>query len=285
LQELLRERDVFGILLIDASAATLATLQGRKLVILREMSSGVPGKTRAGGQSARRYERVREMRLQEYFRRVGKHADEAFLSLENFRGWIIGGPGPTKYDFDKGGYLNYVLKDQLLEIIDTGYVNEQGLEEIVEKAPEILRQIRYVEEKQLLQQFLYHVGHDTGLATYGETAVRRALTNGAVKTLLLTAGLDVTRVNVKCDVCGYKDHHTLARRRLASFEEDLSEKQCPQCTNSTLKINETEDLIENFAHLAEEANTDIEIISDETEEGQMLKKAFGGIAAILRYKY
>jgi len=28
----------------------------------------------------------------------------------------------------------------------------------------------------------------------------------------------------------------------------------------------------------------VEMISDETEEGQMLKKSFGGIAAILRFK-
>ena len=39
-----------------------------------------------------------------------------------------------------------------------------------------------------------------------------------------------------------------------------------------------------MARLAEQANTDVEIISTETEEGQMLKKAFGGIAAILRFK-
>jgi peptide chain release factor subunit 1 len=36
--------------------------------------------------------------------------------------------------------------------------------------------------------------------------------------------------------------------------------------------------------LAEETGADVEIISIETEEGQMLKNSFGGIAAILRYK-
>ncbi|RLI16813.1 peptide chain release factor 1, partial [Candidatus Bathyarchaeota archaeon] len=108
LQELLREKETYGILLIDASAATFATLQGRRLEIIRQVTSGVPGKTRAGGQSARRFERLREMRLQEYFRRVGEHANEAFLQIENLKGLIIAGPGPTKYDFEKGDYLNYM---------------------------------------------------------------------------------------------------------------------------------------------------------------------------------
>ena len=45
-----------------------------------------------------------------------------------------------------------------------------------------------------------------------------------------------------------------------------------------------QDIIDDLAELAEQGNTDVEIISTETEEGQMLRNAFGGIAAILRFK-
>jgi peptide chain release factor subunit 1 len=44
------------------------------------------------------------------------------------------------------------------------------------------------------------------------------------------------------------------------------------------------DIIDDLAQLAEYSNTDVEVISTETEEGQMLRNAFGGIAAILRFK-
>jgi peptide chain release factor subunit 1 len=284
LQEMLREKETYGILLIDASAATFATLQGRRLEILRQETSGVPGKTRAGGQSARRFERLREMRLQEYFRRVGEHANEIFLSIEDLKGLIVGGPGPTKYDFDKGDYLNYILKSKIIDIIDTAYVDEQGVKEIVDKAPEIMRKIRYIEEKEVMQRFLYEVGHDTGSATYGEEEVRKALETGAVKTLLLSEGLDILRVTVKCNACNYEEQHTLKSKMLTSFEQNLIGKPCPKCKAPALSIANTQDLIENFAQLAEKANTEVEMISDETEEGQMLKKSFGGIAAILRFK-
>jgi len=284
LQELLREKETYGILLIDASATTLATLQGRRLEIVREFTSGVPGKTRAGGQSARRYERLREMRLQEYFRRVGEHANETFLPIENLKGLIIAGPGPTKYDFEKGDYLNYMLKDKIIDTIDTAYVSEQGVKEVVDKAPEIMRKIRYIEEKQVVQQFLYEIGHDTGMATYGEEEVRRALEAGAVRTLLLSEGLDIIRVKVKCNACGYEEQQTMKSQMLIGFEQSLSGKSCPKCKAPALGIAETQELIENFAQLAEYTNTDIEMISGETEEGQMLKNSFGGIAAILRFK-
>jgi len=284
LQEQLREKETYGILLIDASAATLATLQGRRLEIIRQVTSGVPGKTRAGGQSARRFERLREMRLQEYFRRVGEHANEAFLQLENLKGLIIAGPGPTKYDFEKGDYLNYMLKEKVIDIIDTAYVNEQGVKEVVDKAPEIMRKVRYIEEKQVMQKFLYEIGHDTGMATYGEEEVRKALEAGAVRTLLISEGLDILRVTIKCNSCGYEEQKTMKSSMLTSLEQELSGKPCPKCQSPALNIIETQELIENFAQLAEYSNADVEMISVETEEGQMLKKSFGGIAAILRFK-
>ena len=284
LQEMLREKETYGILLIDASDATFATLQGRRLEIVRKMTSGVPGKTRAGGQSARRYERLRDMRLQEYFTRVGRHADETFLPIENFKGLILGGPGPTKYDFEKGDYLNYMLNEKIIDVIDTSYVEEQGVKEIVEKAPEIMRKVRYIEEKELMKQFLYEIGHDTGMVTYGEDEVRKSFQMGAVRTLLLSDGLDSSRVTVKCNACGYQEQRTVKNQALTSLGQELSGKSCPKCNASALVVAETQDIVDELAQLAEYTNANVEVISGETEEGQMLKNSFGGIAALLRFK-
>jgi peptide chain release factor subunit 1 len=284
LQEMLRERETYGILLIDASGATIATLQGKKLDIVREMTSGVAGKTRAGGQSARRYERLRDMQLNEYFTRVGGHANDIFLPIDTLKGIILAGPGPTKYDFEKGDYLNYQLKNKIIDTIDTAYVEEQGVKEVVEKAPEIMRKVRYIEEKQLMQQFLYEIGHDTGMITYGEAEVRRALEAGAVRTLLISENVDQWRVTVKCSACGYEERDTVKAQNMAVFEQGLTGKPCPKCKAPSLSVADKVDLIDYLAEQAELTNADVEIISAETEEGQMLKNAFGGIAAILRFK-
>ena len=284
LQEMLREKETYGIVLVDASDATIATLQGKRLDIVRQMYSGVTGKTRAGGQSARRYERLRDMQLNEYFTRVGRHADEIFLPIETLKGIILAGPGPTKYDFQKGDYLNYQLKAKILDVVDTAYVEEQGVKEVVEKAPEIMRKVRYIEEKQFMQAFLYEVGHDTGLITYGEAEVRRALEAGAVKRLLLSEGLDVNRVTVKCGACSYLEQQTVKGQMLVGFEQSLVGKPCPKCNAPSLATTERVDIVDDLAQMAEYSNAEVEMISSETEEGQMLKNAFGGIAAMLRFK-
>ncbi len=284
LQEMLREKETYGIILVDASDATIATLQGKRLDIVRQMYSGVTGKTRAGGQSARRYERLREMQLNEYFTRVGAHANEVFLPIDTLKGIILAGPGPTKYDFEKGDYLNYQLKNKVLDVVDTAYVEEQGVKEVVEKAPEIMRKVRYIEEKQIMQKFLYEVGHDTGLITYGEAEVRHALQAGAVRTLLLSEGLDISRVTIKCSACGYSEQQTVKNPEMADFTEKLKSKPCPKCAAPSLGIEEKTDIVDDLAQIAELSSSDVEVISTETEEGQMLKNAFGGIAAVLRFK-
>jgi peptide chain release factor subunit 1 len=284
LQEMLREKETYGIILVDASDATIATLQGKRLNIVRLMYSGVTGKTRAGGQSARRYERLRDMQLNEYFHRVGKHADEIFLPIDTLKGIILAGPGPTKYDFEKGDYLNYQLKGKILDVVDTAYVEEQGVKEVVEKAPEIMRKVRYIEEKEIMQKFLYEVGHDTGMITYGEAEVRRLLEMGAVRLLLLSEAVDFSRVSVKCSACGYQEQKTVKNPDMQSFGQSLTGKPCPKCQAPSLTVVEKTDIVDDLAQIAEASSTDVEVISAETEEGQMLKNAFGGIAAMLRFK-
>ena len=284
LEEFLREKETYGIIVLDSSGATFATLKGRRLEIVEEITSGIPGKHRAGGQSARRFERLREARVIDYFKRVGRHADEIFLGIPDLKGIIIGGPGPTKYDFQKGGYLNYMLKEKVIATIDTAYIGEQGVKEIVEKAPEIIKHVRYIEERRIMQEFLYEIGHDTGLATYGEKEVRRALESGLVKTLLLSEALDQVRVTVKCTSCGYTRQETTNSQEVQGFERSLNGKPCPKCGVPTLQLVEKKEIIEELAELAEQVGSEVEVISAETEEGQMLKESFGGMAAILRFK-
>ncbi len=284
LEEFLRERESYGILVFDANAATYAILRGRHLDIVREITSGIPGKTRAGGQSARRYERIREAKMQEYFKRVAQHANEIFLEVPDLKGLIIAGPGPTKEDFERGGFLHYTLRDKVIATLDTAYTGEQGVEEVVHKAPEVLRKVRYIEEKRIIQQFLYEIGHDTGLATYGEEEVRSLLNMGAVKLLLLSEALDAVRVKIECTSCEYSEYKTLKKRDLEKFKVEIGGKACPKCSLQTLIVAEEKDLLEELAELAENAGADVEIISTETEEGNMLKDSFGGVAALLRFK-
>ncbi|MBQ6362774.1 MAG: hypothetical protein IJI62_02095, partial [Lachnospiraceae bacterium] len=85
---------------MDRGGATIATLRGKRIDILKSIESGVPGKHKAGGQSQRRFDRVIDLAAHEFKKRAGKYVNESFLPLkENLRGVLVGGPGFTKEEF------------------------------------------------------------------------------------------------------------------------------------------------------------------------------------------
>jgi len=282
--EMMREKETFGVLLLDVNDAMIATLRGQRRNILKEFTSGVAGKHRAGGQSARRFERIREAEINEYFKRVGGHANEMLGQIPDLKGIIVGGPGPTKYDFVEGDYLNYMLKQKIIATVDVSYVSEVGIDEVIDKSQEFLKGVRYSQERRIVQRFLYELGHETGLGSYGETEVRKQLNANLVDTLLLSEKLDKLHVMLKCTSCARTDDALLQRSGLAKFEQELLSTPCKKCGNNTLTIESTQNLLDEFIEMAEKASANLEVISTETDEGIMLLESFGGIAAILRYR-
>ena len=278
------ERDAFGVILVDSQEATVGIVRGQRMEILQEFTSGIPGKHRAGGQSARRFERIREQAMNDYYHRIANHAYESLAKVEGLKGIIIGGPGPTKYDFEEGDYLNYMLKEKILATVDTSYVGEQGVEEVISKSEDVLKGVRYLEEKRLVQKFLYEIGHETGLGVYGETQVRKFLNAGVVDLLLVSEKVNMLHVYTKCKNCGNLEDTLIPQANLVKFEQDLLSTPCKKCNSTALYIDRSVDLVDELVDIAEKQNAKIAIISTETDEGVMLKESFGGIAAILRYK-
>ncbi|HNS25719.1 MAG TPA: peptide chain release factor aRF-1, partial [Methanobacteriaceae archaeon] len=134
LQEIIAEKDVYGLAVIDRKEATIAILRGKRIDIVKNLTSGVPGKHKAGGQSQRRFDRLIELAAHEFLKRIGNHMNEAFLSIEGLEGVIIGGPGHTKEDFVDGDYLHHEIKQKIITTVDTSYTGEFGIREVIEKS-------------------------------------------------------------------------------------------------------------------------------------------------------
>jgi len=282
LKDMLREEKVYGILSIDASETGLGILSGDRLEISDLLTSGVSGKTRKGGQSARRYERGREMELTYYYHRVSEHATRVFIDNEKVTGMIVGGPGPTKEEFLKGEYLHYELQKKVLVVLDTSYSGREGVRELVEKASDTLADVRLVEEKKLVQRFLAEVNKPGGLAIYGLPRILDALQKANVDVILVSDDLDTVKLEAKCKKCGtLKSEVTLASAKVKEKQEMIS-GGCTKCGGMDYDVVER-DIVDILEEMAFKISSKVEVISSGTEEGSMLK-TFGGIAAILRYR-
>lgn len=282
LKDMLREEKVYGILSIDASEAGLGILSGDRLEIADLLTSGVSGKTRKGGQSARRYERGREMELTYYYHRVSEHATRVFIDSGKVTGMIVGGPGPTKEEFLKGEYLHYELQKKVLVVLDTSYSGREGVRELVEKASDTLADVRLVEEKKLVQRFLAEVNKPGGLAIYGLPRILDAIQKANVEVILVSDDLDTIKLEAKCRKCGTsKSEVTLASAKVQEKQEMIS-TGCAKCGGMDYDVVER-DIVDILEEMAFQISSKVEVISSGTEEGSMLK-SFGGIAAILRYR-
>jgi len=190
LEAMLEESEVYGLIIIERDEATIGLLKGSSLMVLEEVEGYVPGKHSKGGQSQRRYDRIIEELVEEFYKRVGEIVNKYFIPyLESgkLKGILVGGPGYAKLDFVKGGYIDYRLKEKVLDaLIDVGSQGEPGLKELVMRASELIKGQRYVEVVNALEEFKFHLAKDDGLALYGFDDIVNALNMGAVKSLVVT---------------------------------------------------------------------------------------------------
>ncbi|MBA7539971.1 hypothetical protein ES705_32260 [subsurface metagenome] len=135
-----------------------------------------------------------------------------------------------------------------------------------------------------MQRFMKEISNDTGLATYGLNEVQKAFNFNAIDTLILSEKLNSYKIKLECSNCGYIENRTLREGELNQIESKIQEESCPECSSNNFSIAEIKSIIDELGDIAETTGTDVEILSAETEEGEMLYSTFGGIVAILRYK-
>ncbi len=237
LEDMVVESNLVGLIIVERDAATIGLLKGSRLEVLEELEDYIPGKHHRGGQSQRRFDRIIEQMVHEFYKRVAEHAKRHFEPLiqqGKLKAILLGGPAYSKYDFLEGDYLDYRLKRLVLpKLVDVAYQGEIGLREMVMKAGDILKEQMYVDALKAVEEFKLHLAKDDGLVVYGEEEVKQALDMGAVKILI---------------------------------------------------IDETREDAHEWIEYAKKRGAKPVLLSDDIPEGAWIKKTFGGIVGILRYR-
>ena len=268
-------KESYGLIVIDRKEATIGFLKGTNIEVVANEQSLVPSKHHQGGQSSRRYERLIEIAAHEFFKKVGEIANNAFIpDIKDMKAVFIGGPGATKEYFFEKDYLRNEIKFKVGDLFDIGYTDETGLRELVDKAADSIKDMQIARERDLINKFLMEIKKpDGGLGVYGESIVRKELEMKTVDLLLISENFSKSKYAYKCPNCGNITEYTTKQDE---------PPVCDDC-NVAMNLTEEEDLVEVFYKLAEVAGTRVEMISEESEEGKLLKRAFGGIAGILRF--
>jgi peptide chain release factor subunit 1 len=281
LKDMLKDDNLIGFLAIDAKDAGWGLLHGDKIEVLKETGSGVAGKHRQGGQSAKRFQKLREMELTYFFNRVADITKEYFIDIYPIKGLIISGPGPTKEEFINNNYLEYRLQDMVLTTIDASYSGSEGIREAFAKSGEILSDFRMVEEKKIIEVLFKHINSNTGLGAYGMKEVINYLKNNVAEKIIITDDTNLYRIECKCKKCQNIQEDIVELPKVIPRKTELLNTACPNCNSTDSEVSQ-QDIVDYLALIATKTGTTIEVVSGKAEHGTMLS-SIGKIGAILRY--
>ena len=281
LKDMLKDDNLIGFLAIDAKDAGWGLLHGDKIEVLSQTGSGVAGKHRQGGQSAKRFQKLREMELSYFYNRVAQTTREYFIDIYPVKGLIISGPGPTKEDFINGNYLEYRLQNNIINTIDAGYSGAEGIREAFAKSADILGSFRLVEERKMIEDLFREINTNTGKGSYGLQEVIEYLKNNVVKTVLITDNTNLHRVEAKCKRCNHIQEDIVERPLVIPKKTEYKNNPCPECKAMDTEVNE-QDVVDYLQIIAAKTGSQLEVISGSAEHGNMLS-SLGKVGAILRY--
>ncbi len=180
---------VYALLIIERNEASIGVLDGKHVSLTRNMTSGIPGKTKCGGQSAQRFARIRDSLAKEFFKRVAEEMKDQFFENKKLKGILIGGPIPTKDDWLDQAQLVTELKNKVIAVKDLGGTGIAGLIDLVNLCEDVLAEQEITKQKKILDEFFETLAKDPDKVSYGEAEVEDRLKRGAVGKLIISKSI------------------------------------------------------------------------------------------------
>lgn len=277
LEEMVKRKRKYGVILVERDRATFGIVRGSQPEVLKDLQGYVPSKHGKGGQSQARFERLIEERYNKFLNKVATVAEEIFDRKE-IEGILLGGPAYAKDELEN--YLSTSIKEELIGKVKTQYLGLSGLREALHKGSKYIQESRYVKEKEVMDHVMDLVGQGSNRLTFGFDETFNALRNGRVETLIVKETLPGQIFKGKSKE---KARPEVILDREEKSRETIKEILEKKHQNGELEIEHVSDdplgfLIEN----AKEYGTEVKLISENGEPGEMLSR-FNGIVGILRY--
>ncbi|KAJ3417290.1 Polypeptide release factor (eRF1) in translation termination [Chytridiales sp. JEL 0842] len=281
LAELLESDSKFGFIVMDGNGTLFGTLAGNTREIIHKFQVDLPKKHGRGGQSALRFARLREEKRHNYVRKVAELAVQFFITNDkvNVSGLVLAGSADFKTELSQSDIFDPRLQAKVIKIIDVSYGGENGFNQAIELSQEVLANVKFIQEKKLIQKYFDEISQDTGKYCFGVDDTLKALDLGAVETLIVWENLDIARYVLKNPNTGEEIVKHLNKEQEKNRENFIETE-----TGTELETVETKPLLEWFAEKYKEFGATLEFVTNKSQEGSQFCKGFGGIGGILRYK-
>lgn len=281
LTSLLQDENTFGFIVMDGNGCLFGTLSGNTRDVLHKFTVDLPKKHGRGGQSALRFARLRIEKRHNYVRKVAEEAVRLFIANDKVTvaGLILAGSADFKTELSQSDMFDPRLVAKLLKVVDVSYGGENGFNQAIELSAEVLANVKFIQEKQLIGKYFDEISQDTGKFCFGVDDTMKALEMGAVETLIMWENLDVIRFTLK-----EKDSEETVVKFLKPDQEKDKKNFVSATTGNDMETSERITMIEWLATNYKTFGTTLEIITDKSQEGSQFCRGFGGIGGLLRYR-
>ena len=283
LSELLESDARFGFVIMDGNGTLFGVVSGNTRTVLHKFSVDLPKKHGRGGQSALRFSRLREEARHNYVRKVAELASQHFITDNkvNVTGIVLAGSADFKSVLSQSDLLDYRLRPKIVQLVDVSYGGENGFNQAIELAADSLANVKFVQEKRLIQKYFDEISTETGKYCFGLDDTFRALEMGAVEILIVWENLEHMR-HVFKDSEGREHVFMLSKEQ--EDDEDRSRFIDKETGTEMEEVGEPMPLLAWIAENYQQFGTNLEFVTDRSQEGMQFCKGFGGIGGILRYK-
>ncbi len=278
LSELLESDDKFGFIVMDGNGALFGTVSGNTREVLHKFTVDLPKKHGRGGQSAVRFARLRMEKRHNYIRKVAEVAVQNFITNDkvNVAGLILAGSADFKNELNRSDLFDPRLQDKVIKIVDVSYGGENGFNQAIELSAETLSNVKFIQEKKLINSFFDEISQDTGKFCYGIDDTLKALELGACDVIIVWEGLTTVRYTLK-----NADGEEVIKNIDPNTPKDEFLKDSD---GSEMEIVSEKPFLEWLAESYKDYGTTLEFVTDRSSEGAQFVRGFGGIGAMLRYK-
>lgn len=282
LASLLESDEKFGFIVMDGNGALFGLLTGNTRTVLHKFSVDLPKKHGRGGQSALRFARLRLEKRHNFVRKVAEIAVIQFIpdgQKVNVTGIILAGSADFKTELYTSELFDQRLKAKVLKTVDVSYGGENGFNQAIDLAAETLGNVKFIQEKKLVQRYFDEISKDTNKYCYGVVDTMRALEQGAVEVLIAWENMDHIRVELENPHTGEKTVRTMSKQQMTDMSNFIDEE-----TKVELEIRDQEPFVDWLAAHYKDFGTTLEFITDRSQEGAQFVQGFGGIGGLMRYE-
>ncbi|KAH9001588.1 peptide chain release factor eRF/aRF subunit 1 [Lactarius akahatsu] len=281
LSELLESDSRFGFIVMDGNGTLFGTLAGNTREVIHKFTVDLPKKHGRGGQSALRFSRLRDEKRHNYVRKVAELAVQHFITNDkvNVTGLVLAGSADFKTELSQSDMFDPRLVAKVTKVVDVSYGGENGFNQAIELAAESLANVKFVQEKKLIQKYFDEISQDSGKYCFGIVDTLKALELGAVETLIVWENLDITRFVLR-NAAGEEIVVHVNKEQEKDREKFLDKSTGLEMEQS----QEPQPLLEWFAEKYKEFGANLEFVTNRSQEGAQFVKGFGGIGGLLRYK-